>query len=153
MFSGTFKTLLKVHEAPQDGKLVFSLIKSAFMKDFVGQWQVGESCQQVGPSVMVHIGLPGATCLMAYPAHLADYVNTVQFCPCCLGQASSLGRRYCIVSLQLQGLPGGGCQVQHTLKVEPILDTPALFSGYTKNIFVQQVTKILEDLDKELKRL
>ena len=44
VFNGTFKTLLRVHEAPQDGKLVFSLIKSSFMKDFVGQWQV--SCWQ-----------------------------------------------------------------------------------------------------------
>ena len=44
MFNGTFKTLLRVHEAPEDGKLVFSLIKSSFMKDFVGQWQV--SCWQ-----------------------------------------------------------------------------------------------------------
>ena len=40
VFNGTFKTLLRVHEAPKDGKLVFSLIKSSFMKDFVGQWQV-----------------------------------------------------------------------------------------------------------------
>lgn len=40
VFNGTFKTLLRVHEAPEDGKLVFSLIKSSFMKDFVGQWQV-----------------------------------------------------------------------------------------------------------------
>lgn len=39
-FSGTFKTLLNVHEEPEAGKVVFSLIKSAFMKDFEGQWQV-----------------------------------------------------------------------------------------------------------------
>ena len=54
--------------------------------------------------------------------------------------------------LQLQALPSGGCHVQHTLKVEPILDTPALFSGYSKKIFVQQVTQILNDLEKELQR-
>lgn len=39
-FSGTFKTLLNVHEERDAGKVVFSLIKSSFMKDFEGQWQV-----------------------------------------------------------------------------------------------------------------
>ena len=39
-FSGTFKTLLNVHEERDAGRVVFSLIKSSFMKDFEGQWQV-----------------------------------------------------------------------------------------------------------------
>ena len=39
-FSGTFKTLLNVHEERDAHKVVFSLIKSSFMKDFEGQWQV-----------------------------------------------------------------------------------------------------------------
>lgn len=39
-FSGTFKTLLNVDEERDAGRLVFSLIKSSFMKDFEGQWQV-----------------------------------------------------------------------------------------------------------------
>ena len=42
-FSGTFKTLLNVHEERDAGKVVFSLIKSSFMKDFEGQWQVESS--------------------------------------------------------------------------------------------------------------
>lgn len=39
-FSGTFKTLLNVHEERDAGRVVFTLIKSSFMKDFEGQWQV-----------------------------------------------------------------------------------------------------------------
>lgn len=39
-FSGTFKTLLNVDEERDAGRVVFSLIKSSFMKDFEGQWQV-----------------------------------------------------------------------------------------------------------------
>ncbi|KAL3160715.1 hypothetical protein ABBQ32_010626 [Trebouxia sp. C0010 RCD-2024] len=66
-FSGTFKTLLNVDEERDAGRLVFSLIKSSFMKDFEGQWQLTES-------------------------------------------------------------PGGGCLVEHRLKVQPVLDAPALFS-------------------------
>ena len=42
-FSGTFKTLLNVHEERDAGRVVFSLIKSSFMKDFEGQWQVNFS--------------------------------------------------------------------------------------------------------------
>ncbi|DBA90942.1 TPA: hypothetical protein ACH3X1_016152 [Trebouxia sp. C0004] len=66
-FSGTFKTLLNVHEERDAGRVVFSLIKSSFMKDFEGQWQ-------------------------------------------------------------LTGTPDGGCHVEHKLKVQPVLDAPALFS-------------------------
>ncbi|DBA69322.1 hypothetical protein WJX79_007346 [Trebouxia sp. C0005] len=89
-FSGTFKTLLNVHEERDAGRVVFSLIKSSFMKDFEGQWQ-------------------------------------------------------------LTGTPDGGCHVEHKLKVQPVLDAPALFSGYAQRIFVKQVTKVLEDLLAALK--
>ncbi|PRW59177.1 hypothetical protein C2E21_2638 [Chlorella sorokiniana] len=40
MFSGTFVTELSVHEDPSQRQLTFSLIESAFMKEFVGSWQV-----------------------------------------------------------------------------------------------------------------
>ncbi|KAL3139314.1 hypothetical protein ABBQ38_003652 [Trebouxia sp. C0009 RCD-2024] len=89
-FSGTFKTLLNVDEERDAGRVVFSLIKSSFMKDFEGQWQLTES-------------------------------------------------------------PGGGCHVEHRLKVQPVLDAPPLFSGYAQRIFVKQVTKVLEDLLAALK--
>lgn len=45
-FSGTFKTLLNVHEEKDAGRVVFSLIKSSFMKDFEGQWQVKHASLQ-----------------------------------------------------------------------------------------------------------
>lgn len=89
-FSGTFKTLLNVDEKPDAGRVVFSLIKSSFMKDFEGQWQLTDT-------------------------------------------------------------PDGGCHVEHRLKVQPVLDAPALFSGYAQRIFVKQVTKVLEDLLAALK--
>ena len=38
--SGTFVTELNVHEEPSQRQLTFSLIQSAFMKEFVGSWHV-----------------------------------------------------------------------------------------------------------------
>ena len=38
--SGTFVTELNVHEDPSQRQLTFSLIQSAFMKEFVGSWHV-----------------------------------------------------------------------------------------------------------------
>ncbi len=40
MCSGTFVTELNVHEDASQRKLTFSLIQSAFMKEFVGSWHV-----------------------------------------------------------------------------------------------------------------
>lgn len=35
---------------------------------------------------------------------------------------------YCAWVLQLTESPDGGCHVEHQLKVQPVLDAPALFS-------------------------
>jgi len=40
IFRGAFETELEVVEDPDKGVLTFSLLKSAFMKEFVGDWEV-----------------------------------------------------------------------------------------------------------------
>ena len=40
IFSGTFETTLSVSEHPDQGRLVFDLLKSAFMRSFHVCWQV-----------------------------------------------------------------------------------------------------------------
>ena len=52
-FSGTFKTLLDVHEERDAGRVVFSLIKSSFMKDFEGQWQVTAKLSDVLSTICI----------------------------------------------------------------------------------------------------
>ena len=81
VFNGTFKTLLRVHEAPKDGKLVFSLIKSSFMKDFVGQWQV--SCWRPA-SYTAALGRCGG--------------KDVQMAPCILAQKNAFSKSLLVLS-------------------------------------------------------
>ena len=47
IFSGTFETTLSVSEHPDEGRLVFGLLESAFMRNFHVCWQVKRSilCQ------------------------------------------------------------------------------------------------------------
>lgn len=102
-FSGTFKTLLDVHEEPEAGKVVFSLIKSAFMKDFEGQWQVSSliNCRTMCRNHVALLQLPQHVYLL-----LTHWVARVQ----------------------LTDNADGGCHVEHKLTVQPVLDAPALFS-------------------------
>jgi ribosome-associated toxin RatA of RatAB toxin-antitoxin module len=44
------------------------------------------------------------------------------------------------------------CEVEHTLSVQPAVMPPRVMHGYVHNIFVKQVTGILEDLEKEVHR-
>ena len=52
--------------------------------------------------------------------------------------------------LQLNPLDQGGCNVEHSLTVEPSLKPPPFMTNYTQRIFVQQVASILNDLEQEL---
>ncbi|DBB11661.1 TPA: hypothetical protein ACH3X3_007042 [Trebouxia sp. C0006] len=68
-----------------------------------------------------------------------------------IDECHTLSEQSALQLLQLTGTPDGGCHVEHKLKVQPVLDAPALFSGYAQRIFVKQVTKVLEDLLAALK--
>lgn len=46
--------------------------------------------------------------------------------------------------------PEGGCKVEHTLQVTPLLSPPPAFANYTSKIFVKQVTGIMEDLQQAM---
>jgi hypothetical protein len=48
-FSGTFDVTLDVTEEPGSRLLVFRLVRSTFMEDFEGRWQVGGWCRVWGP--------------------------------------------------------------------------------------------------------
>lgn len=52
--------------------------------------------------------------LITYNSHWCDQVP------------SALSHCQCV--MQLTGTPDGGCHVEHKLKVQPVLDAPALFS-------------------------
>lgn len=47
----------------------------------------------------------------------------------------------------------GGCIIDHTLSVKPVMVPPAMIGSFTKKIFSKQVIQILEDLDKALDTL
>eukprot|EP00892_Ulva_mutabilis_P008030 jgi/Ulvmu1/559/UM001_0567.1 len=53
-------------------------------------------------------------------------------------------------SWNIQEAAGGGCMVEHTLQVTPLLSPPPAFSGYTSKIFIKQVTGIMEDLQQAM---
>ena len=55
-------------------------------------------------------------------------------------------------SWNIQEMPGGGCKVEHTLQVTPLISPPPAFAGYTSRIFIKQVTGIMEDLQQALKQ-
>ncbi|GMH39611.1 hypothetical protein BSKO_07509 [Bryopsis sp. KO-2023] len=46
----------------------------------------------------------------------------------------------------------GGCIIDHTLSVRPVVVPPAMIGAFTKRIFAKQVKQILEDLVEELDR-
>ena len=66
-------------------------------------------------------------CGWAGSAHLAK-VQQVITCSHCSDAQSTSALPYCQCVMQLTGTPDGGCHVEHKLKVQPVLDAPALFS-------------------------
>ena len=73
------------------------------------------------PPLATNVVLCKASCLKApYTLHRQQIIR------CCMRQ---LTVAFCFVGwLQLTESPGGGCRVEHRLKVQPVLDAPALFS-------------------------
>ena len=66
VFSGTFATSLAVREAATQRQLSFQLLDSAFLREFVGHWDVQEAGGESGRSVIRHRltvrGAPGGGC-------------------------------------------------------------------------------------------
>jgi hypothetical protein len=59
-FSGTFDVTLDVTEEPGSRLLVFRLVRSTFMEDFEGRWQVGGRWTKGGKvGGRVHLGWMG----------------------------------------------------------------------------------------------
>lgn len=53
---------------------------------------------------------------------------------------------------EVHGAENGGCTIDHTLSVKPVMVPPSMIGSFTKKIFSKQVVQILEDLDQELKK-
>lgn len=63
----------------------------------------------------------------------------------------------CLLLPQIEAAPGGGCYIEHTLAVKPVMRIPRYIAPYTSTIFKQQVGNLLQDLkhaiDAELEAL
>jgi hypothetical protein len=67
--------------------------------------------------------MPVTLCGWAGSVHLAKCQQVITYVRCC-----DLSTSHCQCVMQLTGTPDGGCHVEHKLKVQPVLDAPALFS-------------------------
>ena len=70
--------------------------------------------------------MPVTLCDWAGIAHLAKCQKIITCSHCSDQSTSTLSQCQCV--MQLTGTPDGGCHVEHKLKVQPVLDAPALFS-------------------------
>lgn len=122
MFKGDFVTELAVVENSIERKLSFSLVESAFMKEFIGGW-----------------------CITPYHnnSSSSDNGNGSE------SHATTTSTNHNNNNHHHQQLSS---HVRHSLKVTPTVSPPQKIGDVTKQIFVAQVRGILTDLEQELNR-
>jgi hypothetical protein len=102
--------------------LVFRLVKSSFMRDFEGRWQV-------------------------HPAAALEPAAAAAAVAAAAGGGSSSSSDS---GAQAAAAAPPRARVEHVLAVKPIMPIPGAVARYTAGIFTRQVANILRDLEKEI---
>lgn len=121
-----------MHEEPSQRQLTFSLIQSAFMKEFVGSWHVQPGAEGL-TEVRRHRPWSAAHCLAVRGglASAAHCPRSAAHCHCRCAHASLAASHTCWCAPQ----------VRHRLSVRPSLAPPQKIGDITKKVFKKQVRR------------
>lgn len=167
-------TELQVDEDPAARTLTFSLLESAFMKEFVGSWDVCAGASGL-TEVRACVASVGQRCWERWAggwgrsrgegggqccdtAVLLLHPSSPCNAQVCVGSGGThivwlARRRYPALSCPAHPPPSPALpvsQVRHRLSVRPSLAPPQRVGDITKKVFRKQVEGILNDLAEEL---